>query len=71
MYKKMRRNHTKLAGVADTPDGCAVIHRDLDQLEKWAGRSHMKLNTGKCQVLWRSNPMHEDKLGPPSWKSAL
>ena len=28
---------TKLGGVADTPEGCATIQRDLDQLERWAG----------------------------------
>lgn len=29
---------TKLGGVADTPEGCAVVHRDFIRLEKWADR---------------------------------
>jgi len=27
---------TKLGGLADTPDGCVAIQRDLNRLEKWA-----------------------------------
>lgn len=27
----------KLGGVADTPEGCAALHRDLDRMERWSG----------------------------------
>lgn len=36
-------------GVADTPEGCAVIRRN--RLEKWAGRNLMKLSIGRVQNL--------------------
>jgi len=47
-------------GVADTPEGHAAIQRGLSRLEKWADRNLMKLNKGKCKVLYlgRNNPMH-------------
>ncbi|KAK4825859.1 LOW QUALITY PROTEIN: hypothetical protein QYF61_003133, partial [Mycteria americana] len=45
---------TKLGGVADTPDGHAVIWRDLNRLEKWADRNLTKIqrNSKLC------NPRH-------------
>lgn len=46
---------TKLRGVADSPQCHADIQRDLDRLERWADRNHMK----------------EKQPQVPSWKSAL
>jgi len=51
---------TKLTGLGDTPAGRAVIHRDLDRLEKQSDRNFMKLSKRKCKVrhLTRKNPRH-------------
>ena len=55
---------TKLGGVADTPEGCAAIQRDLDRLERWAQKNLMKLSKGTCRVLQlgRNNPMHQYRI---------
>ncbi|GAB0182391.1 mitochondrial enolase superfamily member 1 [Grus japonensis] len=56
---------TKPGGVADTPEGCAAIQRDLDRLENWVKRNQMKLKKGKCRVLHlgRNNPKHQYRSG--------
>ena len=56
---------TKLGGVTDTPEGCAVIQQDLDRLVSWSERNLMMFDMGKCRVLKRrkSNSTHQHRLG--------
>ncbi|KAK4823954.1 LOW QUALITY PROTEIN: hypothetical protein QYF61_008340 [Mycteria americana] len=55
---------TKVGGMADMPEPCAAIQKDLDRLEKWVNRNLMELNKGKCKLLHlgRNNPMHQYNL---------
>ncbi|KAJ7417544.1 hypothetical protein WISP_64085 [Willisornis vidua] len=55
---------TKLGGVADSPEGCATLQKDLDKLERWEERT-MKFNKGKCRILHlgKRNPLHQHRLG--------
>ncbi|GAB0204330.1 mitochondrial enolase superfamily member 1 [Grus japonensis] len=61
----VKETDTKLGGVANTPESCSAIQQDLDRLESWAKRNHMKFNKGKCRVLHlgRNNSMHQYRLG--------
>lgn len=64
---------TKSRRLADIPDGCATIHRNLDRLEIWAHRNLMKSDKRKCEVLHlkRNNPTHQDRLGAERLESVL
>ena len=63
----------KLGGVADTPEGCAAIQRDLNGLKSWAERKQIRFNKSKCKVLHlgRNNHMHEYRLGVTCWRGGL
>lgn len=41
----------KVERVVETPDGCSVLQRGLDRLEKWADRNLLKYDQRKCKVL--------------------
>ena len=60
----------KLWGVAGELEDRAAMLRDLNRLEKWAGRNLMKFNKGKCKVLhleqindWIESSSAEKDLG--------
>ena len=44
-------DYRKLAGVVDTPAGCAAIQYDLDRLEGWAEHNLMRFNKSKRKLL--------------------
>ncbi|KAK4818046.1 hypothetical protein QYF61_004573 [Mycteria americana] len=64
---------TKLGGVADTPEGRAVIQKDLNRLEKWADRNLTKFNKERCKVLHlgRNNILHQYMLGATQLERSL
>ncbi|PKU29918.1 rna-directed dna polymerase from mobile element jockey- hypothetical protein [Limosa lapponica baueri] len=51
---------TEMGEVADTPEVCAAIPKNLGRLEKLADRKLMKFNKGKYKVLHlrRNDPMY-------------
>lgn len=60
MYYQKKRIY-----LANIPDGCAAIQKDLKKMDKWASRNLMKLDTEKCQVLplWKNKFRYQDRLG--------
>ncbi|GAB0206125.1 mitochondrial enolase superfamily member 1 [Grus japonensis] len=63
----------ELGGVADTPEGCAAIQKDLERLEKLSDRHFMRFNKGKCKVLHlrRNDPRHQYMLRATQLESSL
>ncbi|KAK4806781.1 hypothetical protein QYF61_005577 [Mycteria americana] len=63
---------TKVGGVADMPENCAAIQRDLNRLEKWADRNLIQFNKGKGKVLplGRNNPRYQYMLGATQLESS-
>lgn len=63
---------TKL-GVADTPESCAAVQRDLDRLEKRANRNLVKFIKEKLKALHlrQNNFMHQDMLKANWFESNL
>lgn len=55
------RVHTKLGGVANAPEGSEALQKDLDRLERWAGRKLLIFCKGRCRILHlgRNNPGHQ------------
>ena len=55
---------TKLGGMSETPEGCAVIKQDLDRLESWAERNLMRFNKRHYRLLHlvRNNGTHQCRL---------
>lgn len=54
----------QLGGAVDRPEGCAVLHRNLN-MEKWTDGDFMKFNKGKWKVLHlgKNYPRHPYWLG--------
>lgn len=60
-------------GVAEAPDGCATIQRELERLENGAERSLLQFNRGKCKDLHlgRNSAGHQDMLGAERLESSF
>lgn len=61
--------------VSDTQDGCAAIQRNLNRLQKWAGRNLMKLKkkieNAKLSPLAKINSLHQVIWGQPAGKQLM
>ncbi|GAB0199636.1 mitochondrial enolase superfamily member 1 [Grus japonensis] len=64
---------TELGRVADWPEGCAAVQRDLDRLEQRADTNLMRFNKETCEVLplGRNRPWHQHVLGATQLESSL
>jgi len=64
---------TELGGVAGRPNGCAVIQRVQERLDRWVKRNLVEFSKGKFQVLHlgRNNPRHQYRLGADQLESSL
>lgn len=60
-------DNKKLGGKVDTPDGCAVIQKDLNKLEKWDVQEREVLNP----VPGEEYPGTSTGASSTSWKIAL
>lgn len=60
----------KPGGVADSPEGCTAIQRDLNRPERWADKNPMKFNKCRGLPLGRNHPRHQDRLGATHLESS-
>lgn len=44
-------DNRKLGEVADIPEVCAALQKDLNRLERWAEGNCLKFSKGKCRIL--------------------
>ena len=65
---------TKVGGIADNQEECAVLQQILDYLVEWADKWQMRFNADKCKVIHfgRNNIRHKYVMGgyaPPASSS--